>query len=40
VRIVGHDQGGRGDEGTHSDQTGVDHFRVGWGFYGSPVRCP
>jgi len=35
ARIVGHDQGGRGDEGTHSDQTGVDHSCMGWGLTGA-----
>ena len=39
VCIVGHDQGGRGNEGTHSDQTGVDHSCMGW-FLRVPSALP
>jgi hypothetical protein len=39
VCIVGHDHGGRGNEGTHSDQTGVDHSCMGW-FLRVPCALP
>ena len=39
VCIVGHDQGGRGNEGTHSDQTSVDHSCMGW-FLRVPCALP